>query len=188
MLCGGGYWVPAQAALKGGGEGGRGLVAPSTLSPVSWGGGGVGYKVLPWSDLMIRVVRPWNSLLMWVGPGSPSLSYIHTRPIALSTLCTPQRPVYTANRWFLWTKKSRAPSPPHAPPPGTKKHFWPWLCKLTETSDGLWVKKVLNACPVTETCPKKGNFYQRYNSKENNLEQWNIYYLYLLKNVWSESE
>jgi hypothetical protein len=32
-----GVWVPAQAALKGG-KGGRGLVAPCTLSPVSWGG------------------------------------------------------------------------------------------------------------------------------------------------------
>jgi hypothetical protein len=29
--------------------------------------------VLPWSDFMIRVGRPWNLLLLWVGPGPPGL-------------------------------------------------------------------------------------------------------------------
>ncbi len=48
------------------------------LSP-PWGE--TGYKVLPWSDLMIRVAEPWNPLLMWAGPGPPSLSYIHIRLI-----------------------------------------------------------------------------------------------------------
>jgi hypothetical protein len=30
---------------------------------------------------MIRVAEPWNPLLMWAGPGPPSLSYIHIRLI-----------------------------------------------------------------------------------------------------------
>jgi hypothetical protein len=59
------------ACPDGGGEGGRGVVAPSSLTPASPGGG---YRVLPWSDLMIRVGRPWNLLLMWVGPGPPGSS------------------------------------------------------------------------------------------------------------------
>jgi hypothetical protein len=59
-----------------GGEGGEGASGTQHLSPVL---GGACYKVLPWSDLMIRVVGPWNPLLMWAGPGPPSLSYIHIR-------------------------------------------------------------------------------------------------------------
>jgi hypothetical protein len=55
----------------GGGGGGKGVGAPSSLSPASPEGD---YRVLPWSDLMIRVGRPWNLLLMWVGPGPPRLS------------------------------------------------------------------------------------------------------------------
>ena len=51
-LCGGGYWVFAQAALKGG-EWVEGADGTQHLSPVLWG---AGYRVLPWSDLMIRVV------------------------------------------------------------------------------------------------------------------------------------
>jgi hypothetical protein len=53
--------------------GGRGKGVSGTQLPVtclSWGG----YRVLPWSHLMIRVGRPWNPLLMWVGPGPPGLS------------------------------------------------------------------------------------------------------------------
>ncbi len=59
-------------------RGGGGLVAPSICHLP---GGEAGYKVLPWSDLMIRVAEPWNPLLMWAGPGPPSLSYIHIRLI-----------------------------------------------------------------------------------------------------------
>ena len=52
-LCGGGYWVFAQAALKGG-KWVEGASGTQHLSPVL--GGGAGYRVLPWSDPMIRVV------------------------------------------------------------------------------------------------------------------------------------
>ncbi len=55
-------------------------------------GGGAGYKVLPWSDLMIRVVEPWNPLLMWAGPGPPSLSYIHIRLIDEALFQSSYRP------------------------------------------------------------------------------------------------
>jgi hypothetical protein len=53
-------------------------VAPS-ICHLSWGG--EGYRVLPWSDPMIRVVGLWNPLLIWAGPGPPNLSYIHIRLI-----------------------------------------------------------------------------------------------------------
>ena len=53
-------------------------MAPS-ICHLSWGG--AGYRVLPWSDPMIRVVGPWNPLLIWAGPGPPNLSYIHIRLI-----------------------------------------------------------------------------------------------------------
>jgi hypothetical protein len=52
----------------GGGEkGGSGTQFPVTC--LSMGG----YRVLPWSDLMIRVGRPWNLLLLLMGPGPSSL-------------------------------------------------------------------------------------------------------------------
>jgi hypothetical protein len=38
-------------------------MAPS-ICHLPGGGGGAGYKVLPWSDLMITVVEPWNPLLI----------------------------------------------------------------------------------------------------------------------------
>ncbi len=74
-----------------GGRGGGGLVAPSIchLSP-----GGAGYNVLPWSDLMIRVVGPWNPLLMWAGPGPPNLSYIHIRLIDEALFQSSYRPFW----------------------------------------------------------------------------------------------
>jgi hypothetical protein len=49
--------------MGGGGEGGGGLCTQSHASPVG------GYRVLPCSDLMIKVSKPWNLLLLWVGPG-----------------------------------------------------------------------------------------------------------------------
>ncbi len=64
------------ACPDGGGEGRRGASAPSSLSSASPEGG---YRVLPWSDLMIKVNRPWNLLLLWVGPGPSSLLH-STRP------------------------------------------------------------------------------------------------------------
>ncbi len=61
-----------SGSLKGGGGKGRwgvgGTQHPVTCPP--WGG----YRVLPWSDLMIRVGRPWNLLLLLVGPGPSGLS------------------------------------------------------------------------------------------------------------------
>jgi len=57
--------------MGGGGEGEKGGSGPQL--PVTCLSRG-GYRVLPWSDLMIRVGRPWNLLLMWVGPGPPGLS------------------------------------------------------------------------------------------------------------------
>ncbi len=75
FLGGGGYALwrgvvgPCPACPDGGGgeKGGRCTQFPVTC--LSRGG----YRVLPWSDLMIRVGRPWNLLLMWVGPGPPGL-------------------------------------------------------------------------------------------------------------------
>jgi hypothetical protein len=61
-----------------GGEWVEGASGTQHLSPVL---GGAGYRVLPWSDPMIRVVGPWNPLLIWAGPGPPNLSYIHIRLI-----------------------------------------------------------------------------------------------------------
>jgi hypothetical protein len=54
------------------GEGGSGTQLPVTC--LSRGG----YRVLPWSDLMIRIGRPWNPLLLFIGPG-PSLLLHSTR-------------------------------------------------------------------------------------------------------------
>jgi len=59
------------------------------LSP-AWGG--TGHKVLPWSDLVIRVAEPWDPLLMWTGPGPPSLSYIHIRLIDEALFQSSYRP------------------------------------------------------------------------------------------------
>ena len=61
-----------------GGEWVEGASGTQHLSPVL---GGAGYRVLPWSDPMIRVVGLWNPLLIWAGPGPPNLSYIHIRLI-----------------------------------------------------------------------------------------------------------
>jgi hypothetical protein len=63
---------------KGGGKGVEGAGGTQHLSP-AWGE--TGHKVLPWSDLMIRVAEPWDPLLMWAGPGPPGLSYVHIRLI-----------------------------------------------------------------------------------------------------------
>jgi hypothetical protein len=77
------------------------------LSPVL---GGAGYRVLPWSDPMIRVVELWNPLLIWAGPGPPNLFYIHIRLIdeALFQL-------YTAHSDVGGTVSNRLNTPP--PPP-----------------------------------------------------------------------
>jgi hypothetical protein len=82
---------PCPGCPEGGGRGGGGLVAPS-ICHLPRGGPGAGYKVLPWSDLMIRVVEPWNPLLMWAGPGPPSLSYIHIRLIDEAIFQSSYRP------------------------------------------------------------------------------------------------
>jgi hypothetical protein len=77
VFLGEGYalWSGVVGPCPGCPEGGGGRVkgVSGTQLPVtclSWGG----YRVLPWSHLMIRVGRPWNPLLMWVGPGPPGLS------------------------------------------------------------------------------------------------------------------
>ncbi len=57
MLCGGGWWVPAQAALKGG-KGWRGVSGTQHLSPVLGG----------------QVIRYYHGLTSWSGwldPGTP---------------------------------------------------------------------------------------------------------------------
>jgi hypothetical protein len=41
---------------------------------------------------MIRVVEPWNPLLMWAGPGPPSLFYIHIRLIDEALFQSSYRP------------------------------------------------------------------------------------------------
>ncbi|MFN9907537.1 MAG: hypothetical protein ACK56F_15670, partial [bacterium] len=75
----------------------RGLVAPS-ICHLSWGGG-AGYRVLPWSDPMIRVVGLWNPLLIWAGPGPPNLFYIHFRLIdeGSFSIFTPPIPMWAAH-------------------------------------------------------------------------------------------
>ncbi len=72
---------PCPGCPEGGGEGRRGVGGtqhPVTCPP--WGG----YRVLPWSDLMIRVGRPWNLLLLLVGPGPPGL-YMYMYILVLLT-------------------------------------------------------------------------------------------------------
>ncbi len=70
MPCGGGWWVSGQLALVGG-ERERGAGAPQILitCPGSQG------TVCPCSLFMIRVGRPWNPLLLLMGPGSFSLMH-----------------------------------------------------------------------------------------------------------------
>jgi len=73
-----------------GGKGWRGASGTHHLSP-AWGGE-AGHKVLPWSDLMIRVAEPWNPLLMCAGPGPPDLSYIHIRRVDEALFQSSYRP------------------------------------------------------------------------------------------------
>ena len=72
-----------------GGEWVEGASGTQHLSPVL---GGAGYRVLPWSDPMIRVVGLWNPLLIWAGPGPPNLSYIHIRLIDEAVFQSLHRP------------------------------------------------------------------------------------------------
>ncbi len=69
MPCGGGWWVSAQPALVVGGERERGAGAPQILitCPKLQG------TLCPCSLFMIRVGRPWNPLLLLMGPRSSSL-------------------------------------------------------------------------------------------------------------------
>jgi hypothetical protein len=59
---------PGCPERGGGGKGVSGTQLPVTC--LSWGG----YRVPPWSDLMIRVGRPWNPQLLLMGPGPSSRS------------------------------------------------------------------------------------------------------------------
>jgi hypothetical protein len=68
MPCGGGWWVSAQLALVGG-ERDRGAGAPQILITCP----GLQGTLCPCSLLMIRVGRPWNPLLVLMGPRSSSL-------------------------------------------------------------------------------------------------------------------
>jgi hypothetical protein len=83
---------------EGGGGGGGGKGVSGTQHPATCFLGR-GYKVPPWSDLMIRVARPWNLLLLLLGPGPSSLLHStrsntivirmwHIPPIGLPLCCS----------------------------------------------------------------------------------------------------
>jgi hypothetical protein len=75
MPCGGGWWVSAQLALMGG-RGRGGLWHLRTLVTCLGSQG----TLCPCSLLMIRVGRPWNLLLLLVGPGPPGSFKLLARP------------------------------------------------------------------------------------------------------------
>ncbi len=70
MSSGGGWWESAQLVLMGG-ERERGAVAPQTLVTCLGSQG----TLCPCSPLMIWVGRPWNLLLLLVGPGPISVMH-----------------------------------------------------------------------------------------------------------------
>ena len=71
MSSGGWCWVSAQRALMGG-RGRGGLWHLKTLVTCLWSQG----TLCPCSFLMIRVGRPWNLLLLLMGPGPYSLMHL----------------------------------------------------------------------------------------------------------------